>query len=294
MASSGQNKGCNNLNKLRINSINKQADYETDNNFTIDLGDRAQQVKRISIVSAQFYNVFYNVYNTPKKFNNGFQVFISDGTFVSHQPYLIAPGRYTVYELMQLVKNAIESIGAFVVVMTISLNQNTNLVSVSLNITESGFVNLVGVQPYASQSAGQIQDDWIFGLLGWPRVNQSYAGTNKVTLWTGNPGMTVTAPYFPRMGGPTLAYITSSTLAPSASWDEKGSSSNILLAMDITVPWLDLQVFECKVDTLCELIYKTTRATNVIDIQLVDHEGDPLDLHGTPLNLELRVWTNTV
>lgn len=285
MTSKGWDKGTTYCKRLRINSANRvNLTQETDTNFTVNLGPNTQQIIKVSVVSCQFTNAFYNIFSTSRKYNNYIE-FVITGTGAGTYQISVPPGRYSVSTLLTAIQTAITAdptLGTTVgLVLTMSLNPTTNLVSL-YGTTTSG--SGVTIQAPTTPPIGVTtrQDYWPFGILGF---NSSFV------MPTSAPTALV-ATYFPHLNNPSIVYITSSALAPTNSFDEEGKTSNILLPVDITVPFLGLQTFECKVDGLYEINFGSRRPLSIIDIQLVDHDLDPLDLHQTEFNLELRVWTN--
>jgi hypothetical protein len=82
-------------------------------------------------------------------------------------------------------------------------------------------------------------------------------------------------------------------MSPGNSFDEKGTQSDIFLAVMNIAEFGARTVFECKVSELCDLNYGLPRNLSSVDIQVVDHEGNELDLHGTDIDIEMRVYMNS-
>jgi len=280
MSSKGWSKGTAYSKRLRINSTNRLNQHDTDTNFTINVGDNLQSVMHVSVVSAQFVNAFYNVFQTRIKYNNWFELVLT-GAGAGTYPMHVTPGYYSVSTLMNAIATVVNSIIP-ATTLTFSHNPITNLVSV-YGTTTSTTITIRAPVTDPTLGASQRQDYWPFGLLG-------FENNIALSFVSGQPNV---ATYFPALNNPSIVYITSAALAPTNSFDEEGKTSNILLPIDITVPFLGLQTFECKIDDLYENNFGRPRPINIIDIQLVDHDLDPLDLHQNPLNLELRVWLNT-
>lgn len=289
MAGRGSNKGAQFTKLLRINSSNRvNPTTTTDTNFDIDLGPNLQLAKQISILAVEFPNNFYNVFFTTTKFNNYIKVTINDATPPGTHDYLISvpPGFYSVYTLYAAVSAAVSAATAAATTVAFSFNATTNLVTATwtpavgtTSIVTSNF-SAVNV---ATVGSGR-QDYNTFGLLGF--INQTWTAASS-TPWSS------TATLFPSLGSTEKVYITSSALSPMNSFDEKGQTANVLVGIQNTAPFGGISTFECQQDILCEVNYgKNPRALNRIDIQLVDHDGDILDLHGGQLNLDLRVWLN--
>jgi hypothetical protein len=271
---SGYRKGTNYTKLVRINSRNKL--WGTNANFRVDLGNALQQVTQVSIVSAQFYNVFYNVYSQFGHANNLLTYLAEPAdTFITIQ---LEPGFYSAQTLADAISTAIATNGTAPMPNTFTLDPISG--KYSLVFTTSG--ESATFTP--STSTGLVIDLDPLNMLGW-----NYNGAN-ITI--GNTA--VVANSVPTMVDTSKVYVLSAALSPSNSVDETGISSNILLPIINSVPWGYLNTFECKVDTFCEISYSRPRNLNQIDIQLVDHDLRQLDLQNTELQLELRIWCNNV
>lgn len=287
MSGRGSNKSHIYTKQLRINSSNRvDPDNSTDANFYIDLGSSLQQVQKLSVASVQFNNVFYNVFNSSVKYNNYFKVQYV-GTLETKDYILnVDPGYYSVFDLAAAINTELQNL-THPIVLTIALNSITNKVSWTMaangdaiSVTFAKIDPVTDTLPSPNPIASKRQDYNPFGLLG-------------LTLpATFTPAVLQTSTNMPSLNNPSVAYIMSSTLAPMNAFDEGGKLANVLVAIQIEVPHNALAVFDCKQDILCEVEYGRPRALNRIDIQLVDHDGDVLDLSGTELNLDLKVWLN--
>jgi hypothetical protein len=310
MASLGSNKGAVYNKWLRINSAQRvQGPGYSDSNFIIDLGQNVQKIKQISVHSCQFSNVFYNVFETNVKFNNWFHVHVGDGSSQLFGDHFvrIPPGYYSIYTLTQAISDALDDLdpgsGANWLNASWTFNTTTNMYTLGLGQqgaalgSPGGYITTVTADdlknPLVSQwtnntpPKGRV-DYWPFGMLGFD------SKISFTTLPQSPAETSFSAIYMPSLNNPSVAYITSYALAPSNSFDEKGSMSNILIPVNINVPFGNLVVFECKQDVLCEINYGRPRALDRIDIQLVDHDLDPLDLSQSELNLDLKVWLNSM
>jgi hypothetical protein len=287
MAGRGGNKGAGFTKQLRINSSNRvDLLNSSDSDFSIDVGPSLQLVKRLSITGAQFNNVFYNVFQTSIKWNTYFQMIIVGGADAGSYSLGIPAGYYSAYTLYTAITDAISTATGATTLFAFTLNSTTNKVSATVTApvgTTSVTISALTLLQQATVNLAGRQDYNPFGLLGFilPQVWVPSVTTN-------------TAFYFPSLNNPSVAYILSKTLAPMNSFDEKGNISNILIPINITAPFNSLCVFECQQDILCEIDYgKNPRALNRIDIQLVDHDLDVLDLHQTELNIDCRVWLDS-
>ncbi len=289
MANKGFAKGSDVCKFLRINSADRVADSSSsDAKFSIDFGQNLQQVKQLSICSVTFNNVFYNVYSTSIKYNNRFRLTLVT-SLPSNQSWdiVIPPGHYTAYSLIDAINAAINTATGGTLGFTFTLDPSTNIVTMALT---SGPVGLLDVffSRAVPDTVKTRQDFWPFGLLGDDTVNPPGGGVG--TFHFDLTDDTRVFANMPSLNEPAYIYILSAAMAPANSFDEKGSFSNVLIAIPVTAPWLGRNVFDCKVDQLCEIIYSPSRNLDRVDFELVDHDLDPLDLHGTQLEMQLRVW----
>lgn len=279
MSSRGWSKGTAYKKFLRINSTNRTLQSDPDTNFSVNLGTNLQLVSKISVLQCQFTNAFYNVFQTSQKYNNAFTMITTSPTLSYN--LTIPPGYYSVYTLFAAIKKAVDGIsGTTGTTITFNIDSTTNIVNAYVTTTKATvqFTH----SDVKTNGLGGRQDNWPFGLLG-------FAGDFTISTSSGSPTL---ATYFPSLNNPSKVYVTSSALAPGNALDEDGKTSNILLPMDITVPFLGLQTWECKQDEQFEVNFGRPRNLGLVDIQLVDHDGDPLDLHGTVFNIDLQVFTN--
>lgn len=276
----GWDKGTNYKKRLRINSVNRNSDTETDANFTVNLGSNVDLVQEITLQSIQFSNVFYNLYNIREKYNNFFE-YIVTGSSAGSWLLAVDPGRYTVATLIQAIQEAVAEVDADT---TLHFNQSPidNFLSLYVTTTHDS-VTLRAPTTQPPGTTGR-QSYWPCGLLGF---------TNPMTNISTDSNQPVRATYMPSLNDPSIVYLRSTALSPGYGFDEKGTTNSILIPINITVPYLSLQTVETKQQSLDSIRYKNPRPLSLIDIQLIDHDGDPLDLHGTPLNIECIIWLNT-
>lgn len=275
----GWNKGCTFQKRLRVNSQNRTNPLDSDTNFFIDLGQNVNLIKAISVTSVSFNNVFYNVFNTKTKYNNYFTMTVTGvgaGTYVLG----VTPGYYSANVLASEI-NTVVNAALPGTTLTFNMDPITNYMSVYGTTTSTSIIFSAPSSAPPNSLGRQVY--WPFGILG-------FDGPMTLSTSSSSPNL---ATRVPSLNEPSIAYISSSSICPSYSFDEKGSVSNILQPINLTVPYGTLQTFECKQDILCSLRYDSPRPLGRVDIQLVDHEGDILDLHGTPLNIEFLIWLNT-
>jgi hypothetical protein len=240
-------------------------------NFTVNLGTNMQKVVRVSIASVTFPNNAYNVNSTGGGQNNTFAI-IADGKTVD---FSVEGGFYTTTSLMAAVATAINTYLTANGGGTVALTQDPISQIVSLSYTPSGTNPTITILD-ALEGAG------IWELLGFNIPPNGSIGTSTV----------ITATYLPSLGGLKEVFLQSSALAPGNMFDKDGEQKNTLLAIPITAPFGVSNVFECKVDALCEITYLSQRTLQSVDFSLTDKYGNIVDLHGGNLVINLKVWFN--
>jgi len=268
MATAGSQKGFAYTKLLSISSSN--ADSGTSTNFLYNAGSTFQQVSRVSIQSASFFNNIYNIYNDSRGQNNTY-TYSYGGT-----PYTftMTPGFYNIGTIINLMNADLTNNTGGVIQWQFSSVDNY----VRLNITNA--VNTFILNSASSPPLG------LMTTLGGGifLVTKNYAGFSGL----------LQPDTIPKLSGPTVLYIRSAALSPSNGVETGGVFTNTFLAIPVTAPPLTLNLFDCKQDILCEVSYKIPRNLNFIDIQLTDRDGNIMDLHGGSVNLELRVWFNVI
>lgn len=273
---------------IHINSNDRVPGFggNRSSNFGINLGVNLQECVGISYKSCQFNNNFYNVreatsYNPT--FNNRFTATAGTQTFtIFKQP----AGFYNAGALMS---SMISEIQAYVLsqfgdtwVFSYSVNDASQLITLNF-VSAAGPDSVLNVDDTKLAAAGQANSGVSFGpweLLGFP-------ATFSLTS-----GQSITASNMPSLGGYGIVYIRSQALSPANSFLATGVVSNNFQPINLTAPFQGINTDECKVDVLCEVNYPRPRILNVIDIQLVDHDGFEVNLNGSQLNIEVRAWFN--
>lgn len=97
-----------------------------ESNFAVDLPMNNVQFNRVSIANCRILNSWYNVTSD----NNGIRF---TGADAAEQTVSITAGYYTQAEFMTAVKNALDTADSGVNVYTVSLDDNTKLVTISAN-----------------------------------------------------------------------------------------------------------------------------------------------------------------
>jgi hypothetical protein len=246
-----------------------QGTGDSTTDFRFSLGQFAQRVTRVSIPHVEFRNNAYNINSSGGGANNTWS--ISSG--LTTYNFSVAAGWYTTSSLMSAVQDAINTtLAGLGDGQSVSLSQDATTYLVSLSYTS-------GTGPATITIEDRDERSGVWGLLGF--VPPSDVGSTALV-----------ATYFPSLGGLTEAYLRSTALAPSNMLDTGGNLRNTLLTIPITAEFGKLNVFECKVDSLCEISYMTARNLQEIDIQLTDYYGNVIDLHGANLSITLKIWFN--
>lgn len=229
---------------------------EEGSSFTVDYGSLLQNVKRISVLTVQFPNNFYNI--IADRNGNLFQ-YIYNGTPHS---FTISEGFYTVGRLMEVLETNIAAqnggLKPFMDLQTdtgkVFINNGTMLTNLTITLTTIW------------DQLGFITDTVI-------TTTDNYVATN-----------------LPSLQGLTKVYLMSTALAIQNGMDVGGEQKSNLLAVPIKAQFGEMVLFECKQDVLCEITYPIKRNLQIIDFQLVDRNGEIVYLNGGNLKVELRVW----
>lgn len=279
MSASGDEKGYVYSKLVRINSgaamTKGQAAY-SDTNFIINLGSSMQNIWRVSFLNVVFTNSAYNIrsgkLNSP---NNRFTFSTDLGVYNATVP----DGFYNSTQLMAAMTTAINAVFALVGLgQTISFTQIDTNQKIYLTYnkgisTANNFTILTNTDKTDST---------------WLNLGFSFQTTTTTHL------VPLVAENVPNLTGIRQVYLQSSALAAGNQIDEKGIWQNVCLAIPVTASFGEVNVFECKVDLLCQITFQTKRNLSVIDFQLVDDKGNLLDLNGTTMKIELRVWSDTL
>lgn len=255
--------------KLLVASGDKGLPGGTRTNFKINMGVPVQKIKRISMVSVTFPNNAYNVNGSGGGENNDFEIIIGATVY----EFVVAPGFYTTSSLTAAMQSAIQA-----ELTTLALGQ-------TFTLTQDPLSQLVSATYNAGAGAASIQiSDTSTGSGAWELL-----GFDTSTPITLNNGVPVVATNLPSLGGLKEVYIQSSTLAPGHMFDSD-QQRNVLQVIPITAPFGVSNVWDCKVDALCELTYMGKRTLSIIDFTLTDRYGNIIDLHGGNLIINLKIW----
>jgi len=262
----------------RLIKLGADKSLQADSNkasYTVNMGQNLQNIQKVAVAHVLFRNNFYNVLGSGDDQNNYATIVrLSDsktGTIT------IPEGWYNIATFMTAVQGAINTFLASSPASspdTVALTQDSKNFLVTMTVTNGSDPG-----PHGFSIIGPL-----INLMGFRTV-----GTTPLSVTT-----TATGSVLPSLGGLTEVYLVSRNLAPGNSMDEDGDQSNVLLPIPITVPFGFLQVFECKQEVLCNINYLKARNLQEIDFALCDRDLHPLDLRGSNLKVDLKVWTNVL
>lgn len=276
---SGIEQGYKHSKLLRSNSAyavsNGQGGYSL-TNWISDLGTTCQQVNRVSIVSCVFTNNGYNVNGPTSTDPNYIASYNQNYMDEAFNHIQISEGFYNVTQLMSVFQAAIAP--QMINGQTFTFTQN----------------------PYS----GKISFTWTHGgepITTFTLISNYDVNVNVRSLWellgftigqVATTGVPLEATNLPRLTGLRQVYLTSSALAPANQIDEKGDFQNVCVNIPISAPFGSVNVWECKVDSHCQITYLKPRNLQRVDFQLRDEDGSIIDLHGSSVKVELKVWFN--
>lgn len=279
MATSGDEKGYVYSKLVRINSGSASSKGDTgysDTNFIVNLGSQMQNIWRVSVISVVFTNSAYNIRDNPTASPNAL---LRWSTAVSPGFTSIPPGFYSTAQLMSYIQNVINTFfGTFGLGQTITLSQDPISQKVLLSYNQG-----TSTAPSFSIVANANGAD-----SPWQNLGFSFETTTVASL-----GVMV-AENVPNLVGLRQVFLRSATLAPGNQIDEKGSWQNVLVAIPVTAAFGQVNVFECKIDQLCQITYQSKRNLSFMDFQLVDDKNNIVDLNGTTVKVELKVWADSL
>lgn len=243
-------------------------------NWISNLGTTCQQVVRATVTSVVFTNTAYNVIGPPNTdSNNGWIVANFDTkTNYGYEHKLLSPGFYNVTQMLSYL-NTNHTLSA-VCNLVFSFDELSNKFNVTNNDVHRR--DLV-VDNSVLQSGTSVNSLWT--LLGFDYT-------------TIEPGLTVTAPRVPSLQGLRQVYLVSKALAPTRQVDEKGDYQDVAAVIPVTVAFGQVNVWECKEDPLCEITYPSPRNLQQLDFQLRDEDGSIVDLNGSTVKVQVRLWFN--
>lgn len=245
-------------------------------NFRVNLGSTLQKIARVSIASVTFPNNAYNVNETGGGANNGFAITSGLNTY----QFALDGGFYTTTTLMAAIQTAIND--EFTTLgdgQTIAISQDALSQKVEIKYA-------AGAGPATITILDSLLNSGAWELLGFTALPAVIGSLVAI------------APDLPSLGGLKEVYLQSNTMAPgklitntdegSQTWKQQ----NTLVTIPITAPFGVSNVFECKVDALCQITYISPRMIQECDFYLTDKAGNVVDLHGGNLVINLKLWFN--
>lgn len=260
---------------VRINSATASKVSRSLTDWVAELGTTCQQVNRVSFQSVVFNNNGYNI-NGPTSSDPNYVGTMRLTSPVDLLTVSAQEGFWSVSQLLSHLNSLLSNTGDG---WTLSLAQDP--VSYKIRATWLQNASLKTTFQFVANTLSQSNIKSIWELLGFS-VPSSIIGNAGV----------IEADYLPRLTGLRQVYLTSSNLAPGNQIDEKGDFQNVCVNIPVTAPFGAVNVWECKVDSLCQISYKSPRNIQSIDFQLRDEDGSVIDLHGSSVKVELRVWFN--
>jgi len=255
---------------ITISGADGSPDSKSRTDFNVNLGPNMQKISRISIVSVTFPNNAYNINGSGGGANNQYNV--TSGT--DSKDFTVTEGFYTTTTLMSNVETAVNDwLTTLGDGQSITLTQDPTSQKVSITYT-------AGTGPASITIVDATVNSGIWEILGW-------IDSLPTTVTT-----SATAPYLPSLGGLKEVYLQSNELGPGNMYDKDGTQKNTLICIPITAPFGVSNVFECKVDSLCEITYLSPRSAQRCDFYFTDRGGNIVDLHGGNPIINLKVWFN--
>jgi hypothetical protein len=279
---SGSEKGFTYAKLLRVNSANAASNTVSEGksytDWEIDLGSTCQQVKRVSFLSCVFTNTAYNIIGGSDSNNIlTFSVTRVGGPPIFRQTITVPPGFYDVTDLMTYIEDAIQAIlTADGFGETFTLTQNAISYKVSGTYDKGTLTNSTFYLDFNSNFA---KSTW--AMLGFTSDRSSFII-----------GLPAIGTSLPSLVGLRQVYLVSNVLSPGYQIDEKGKFQNVAINIPVTAPFGSVNVWDCKQDSLCEITYPTPRNLQRVDFKLTDEDGSIIDLNGTSVKIELKVWFN--
>ena len=238
---------------LRINSKERTTTNISSSDFTVSYPNVQVLQKVVSVIlkHCSFPNVFYNITNT----NNTFQYETTAGIVLITVP----PGFY--------------SLTALKVYMTPFLSGfefNQNVETMKLTFSEI-IPTAVQIKIYVSATSV------LPTLLG-------FTSTVEAT--------TLTAPNVPQLQGVSHVFIASRVLSKGNNFLDanKRQELPIFSMIPILVPYGSIQHYETSHEILDVVNFESEADLQNIDIKLFDGKGNALTLHGSEINIILKIY----
>lgn len=272
---------------IRVNSANSASNVSSGGksltDWVVDLGATCQQAKRISFISCVFNNTAYNI-NGPTSSDPNYL-----GTYVIEQGGATTVGTVSIPEGFYDTSGLLTTIQTLLqAVLTTAGNGETIVFTQNSLTNKVSFTYTKGTLPTGSFSltANDNKQASVWKMIGFPvRTSEFYTSEDSTA---------VVAPNVPQLSGLRQVYLMSNMLAPGYQIDEKGTYQNVAINIPVTASYGSVNVWECKQDSLCEITYSSPRNLQQVDFRLTDEDGSVVDLHGSSVKVELKVWFNKV
>lgn len=235
---------------LRVSSSERSADSISSSHFWVSYPNNGTLAKVVSIVVKHVS--FPNVFYNINTTNNEFIFSMAGG---SNESKIVPEGQYTMSELIAYLNTELNGIGI--------LTQNTT--TSKLTITASGF-------PFDLQESSMLK------VLGFKPSS-------------GNPSSHI-APNVPQLQGVQQVFIKSRVLSKGTNFIDanKKQEQSIVIMIPNDVPWGSIKHYETTHDELDVINYESQNSLQEVDVQLVDGNGNELNLQGQDMSMILKVY----
>ena len=250
--------GCNPMESrlLRVSSQDRTVGSVSRYNMTYATNDSdLQEIKKISIKSAEIPNTQYNI-------NSNNNTFFFANSQTSQVAYVIPVGQYTTTSLMA----AVVSVVSAVISGSITLVQSslTNKITLAIN---SGTFNMT--------PGSHFQINLVLGFK-----SGSFSSVSSLV-----------ADSLPNLSGLKSVYIASQTLSNhSAMICSEQLKQNVFCNVPITVPFGSTMSFEEDEQTSDFVVFHSRKNISMIEIKLLDEDNNVVDLNGLDWSLVFRVY----
>jgi len=235
---------------LRVSSSERS--IGTTSKFRVSYPNVQVLAKVVSIVvkHASFPNVFYNINTT----NNEFKYTVNASPI---QTITVPEGQYTINDIMTYIEN----VWGAGIDGTITQDPKTYKITFAsdyaIRLVESSMLKVLGVPPE--------------GVL------------------TSTP---YTAPNVPQLQGVQQVFIKSSVLSKGTNFIDANTKQeqSIVIMIPNDVPWGSVKHYETTHDELDVINYESQNSLQEVDVQLVDGNGNELNLQGQDMSMILKVY----
>ena len=243
---------------LQINSTDRALESVSQYDLVYHTNDRdLHQISKIILKSAMIPNTMYNI----NEFNS---VFTFPTSLAGTSLFPIIQGQYTTTSLIATLKSEIDIV---IQPDSVTITQDPLTEKLTFGLS-SGTFDLVTFE----------QGNLMANVLG---IKES--GTNL--------GFSTRASALPNLSGLKQVFVSSKTLTnhtPMISSEKLKNS--IWGSIPITVAYGETQVHEENSTGLDYCIYSNHKNISTLDLELLDENGNTLDLNGSDWNMILRVY----